>query len=276
VTPEEMEDLNLDEVFGNPENPVRVVQPEVPAQHQEVAQPSQPAEPFLKTRTGTVYKNAEDAANGIEHKDTLIAKLRQEAIERSGFDPLTGQPVVKAAEPIKSYAQDGKRFVEDLAKAAQTNDPNEYTRVQAQLINDVLAPYAPVLASLAKNQAVESVSARNPEIKNFLSSDDYKQTLTQFPLLRDAITASEGNPQAQSNLEQFYEMSFKLAAASKVPEVVRAEAQSTQRPTISSSTLPAVSSSAVSHTSMPSLNSPEGRRALIDQQERAGVMNIRM
>lgn len=276
MTNEELEGLDLDEVFFNPENPVRVVQPEPTAVvTPEPAQPIQAAEPFLKTRTGTVYKNADDAAQGIEHKDQLIARLRQEAIDRSGTDPITGQQVVKAPEPPKSYAQDHKRFIADLSKAATENDSEAYVRVQTQLINDTLAPFAPVLANLAKNQAVESVTAKNPQFREFRNSTEYTETLEKFPLLAGAITQSEGDPQAQSNLEQFYQMTFELASARKVPEVVRAQAQSIPRPTVSSTTLPSLPTTSTT-SATPGLGSSEARKALIEQQERSGVLNMRM
>lgn len=277
MTNEELEDLDLDVVFGNPENPVRVVQPEpvAAATPTEPAQPTQTAEPFLKTRTGTVYKNADDAAQGIEHKDQLIARLRQEAIDRSGIDPINGQPVIKVADQPKSYTQDSKRFIEDLSKAAQANDADGYRNVQQQLINETLAPYAPLLANLAKTQAVESVSAKNPQFREFRNSTDYNETLEKFPLLAGAIAQSEGDPQAQNNLEQFYQMTFELASARKVPEVVRAQAQSIPRPTVSSTALPSLPTTSTTSAN-PGLNTPEARKALIEQQERSGVLNMRM
>lgn len=273
MTNEELESLNLDDVFGNPDlhpsDPnVQVTQPttEVPAQ------PAQPAEPFLKTRTGTVYKNADDAAQGIEHKDALIQKLRQEAIERTGIDPVTGQPVNRNVEVPKSYTQDHKRFIGDLSKAAQANDSEAYARVQAQFVNDVMAPYAPVLATLAKSQAVESVSQSVPEFRQFVGSQDYNETLERHAILKDAIAQSEGNPQATAQLAQLYKLTFELA--SKKPEIVRAQTQPIPRPTVSSVSLPSVPQSG--STAAPDMGTIEGRRAIIEAQERSGVLNMRL
>jgi hypothetical protein len=272
VTNEELENLDLDEVFGNPDlhqpNPNAPVVAQQPTQ--EVAQPAQSAEPFLRTASGTVYKSAEDAAKGVEHKDQLIAKLRQDAIERTGVDPLTGQPVQKTPTPPRSYTQDSKRFIEDLANAAKTNDSDAYARVQAQFIQDVMAPYAPVLVTLAKNQAVESVSKSIPEFRQFIDSTDYSETLNRHPILRDAIQQTELNPSAGDQVAQLYRMTFELA--SKKPEVVRAQAQPIPRPTVSSTSLPSVPQGS---QAAPDMGSIEGRKAIIEQQERAGVMNLR-
>lgn len=273
MTNEELESLNLDDVFGNPD--LHPNDPNAPVATQpptEVAQPSQSVEPFLRTASGTIYKSAEDAAKGVEHKDQLIAKLRQEAIDRTGIDPVTGQPVQRQVAPPKNYTQDSKRFVDDLSKAAQSNNPEEYTRIQQQFVQDVMAPYAPVLATLARTQAVESVSASRPEFRQFLGSEDYNQTLERFPLLKGAIAQSEGNPAASEQLAQFYQMTFELAQ--KKPEVVRTPAvQSTPRPTVSSVSLPSLPANGAA--AAPDMGTVEGRKSLIEAQERAGVLNLR-
>lgn len=272
MTNEELESLSLDDVFGNPDlHPVDPnVQPVIPTQ--EVAQPSQPTEPFLRTASGTIYKSAEDAAKGVEHKDQLIAKLRQEAIDRTGIDPVTGQPVARKVEVPKSYTQDSKRFIDDLANAAKANDSEAYARVQAQFVQDVMAPYAPTLATLAKTQAVESVTQSIPEFRQFMGSSDYNETVERFPLLKDAIAQSEGNPSASAQLTQLYQMTFALA--SKKPEVVRAQAPSIPRPTVSSMSLPSVPQTG--SNAVPDMGTVEGRKALIEAQERAGVLNMRL
>lgn len=273
MTNEELESLNLDDVFGNPDlNASDPNAPAVATQPQEVAPPPQPAAPFLSTRTGTVYKSAEDAAQGIEHKDQLIAKLRQEAIERTGIDPVTGQPVQRKQDPPKNYTQDHKKFIDDLANAAKANDSEAYARVQAQFVQDVMAPYAPVLTTLARTQAVESVAQSVPEFRQFMGSADYNETLERFPLLKDAIAQSESNPAASAQVAQLYRMTFELA--SKKPEIVRAQAQPIPRPTVSSISLPSVPQSG--SNAVPDMGTVEGRKALIEQQERAGVLNMRL
>lgn len=273
MTNEELESLSLDDVFGNPDlspNDPNHPQPVTPTE--PVAPPTQTVEPFLRTASGTVYKSAADAAQGVQHKDELIARLRQEAIERTGIDPVTGQPVNRKQDPPKSYTQDSKKFIEDLANAAKANDSDAYAKVQAQFIQDVLSPWAPALTTLARTQAVESVSQSIPEFRQFMGSDHYKETVEQFPLLKDAIAQSEGNPSASAQLSQLYQMTFALA--SKKPEVVRAAAQPIPRPTVSSTSLPSVPQSG--STAAPDMGTIEGRKALIEQQERAGVLNMRL
>lgn len=273
MTNEELESLNLDDVFGNPDltqTDPNASQPVTPPT--EVAPPPQPAAPFLATRTGTVYKSAEDAAQGIEHKDQLIAKLRQEAIERTGIDPVTGQPVARRQDPPKSYTQDSKKFIEDLANAAKANDSDAYARVQSQFVQDVLAPWAPALTTLARTQAVEKVAQSIPEFRQFMGSTDYNETLERFPLLKDAIAQSESNPAASEQVAQLYQMTFALA--SKKPEIVRAQTQPIPRPTVSSTSLPSIPQSGSNVA--PSMGTVEGRKALIEQQERAGVLDFRL
>lgn len=273
MTNEELESLNLDDVFGNPDltqNDPNASQPVTPPT--EVAQPSQPAEPFLRTASGTIYKSAEDAAQGVQHKDELIARLRQEAIERTGIDPVSGQPVVRRQDPPKSYTQDRKRFIDDLANAAKSNDYDAYGKVQEQFVQDVLSPYAPILATLARSQAVESVSQSIPEFRQFVGSTDYTETLERHPILKDAIATSEGNPSASGQVAQLYRMAFELA--SKKPEIVRAQAQPIPRPTVSSISLPSIPQNG--SNAAPDMGTIEGRKAIIEAQERGGVLNMRL
>lgn len=273
MTNEELENLSLDDVFGNPDlHPSDPNAPSATPAPEPVAQPSQPTEPFLRTASGTVYKSAEDAAQGVQHKDELIARLRQEAIERTGIDPVTGQPVQRKVETPKSYTQDHKRFIDDLSSAAKANDSEAYARVQAQFVNDVMAPFAPVLTTLARSQAVESVSQSIPEFRQFMGSTDYKETMERFPLLRNAIEQSEGNPSASEQLSQLYQMTFALA--SKRPEVVRTPSPTIPRPTVSSISLPSVPQNG--STTAPDMGTIEGRKAIIEAQERSGVLNMRL
>ena len=275
MTNEELENLNWDDYLGDPSNP-NPNQPVVTAEPVvEATPPPQAAEPFLKTRTGSVYKSAEDAAQGIEHKDELIARLRQEAIERTGMDPVSGQPVAKPTTPPKTYQQDPKKFVEDLANAAKVNDAAEYHRVYNQMVTEALSPYAPVMATFAKTQAVEAVAQKSPEFREFYKSNDYTETLSQHQLLRDAIAQGETNPQGGEQLAQLYQMAFAIGQSRKVPEVVRAAAQPTPRPTVTSTSLPSFPGTNGSNAT-PGMGSSEERQALIKQQEGAGVLNMRL
>jgi hypothetical protein len=271
---DEFGEVNLDDVFPNPESTLDPNRASYTPPTTQTAPQVTPEEPFLKTATGTVYKSADDAVKGIEHKDALILKLRQDAIERTGIDPVSGQPVRKETTPV-NYTQDGDRFLTDLAAAAKKGDTSAYTKVQEKFVNDVLAPYAPILSGFAKTQAVEAVAGEISDFRQFLRSDDMKHTLDENPSLRQAIEVAEVNPQAAGQLGEFYKMAYKLNMARKLPEAVRAQTatQTQARPTVSSATSQAPPST-VKHES-PSFDTPEGRRAIIAEQEKRGVMELR-
>jgi len=268
-------DVDLDDAFSNPEpvsNPNAT--PNTPATP-EPPPSTTIEEPFLKTATGTVYKSADDAVKGIEHKDALIQKLRQDAIERTGIDPVTGQPVTKNQAPV-NYTQDGEKFLSDLAAAAKKGDTTAYTKVQEKFVQDVLAPYAPIITGFARTQAVEQVANEISGFREFLRSDDMKQTLEENPSLKQAIEVAEANPAAAGQLGDFYKMAYKLNIARTLPDAVRTQATAPThaRPTVASTTPQAPPSNAVKQ-SAPNLDSPEGRKSLIEQQERLGVADLR-
>lgn len=270
---DDLEDIDLDAAFPNPENvsdPNKQVVPETPP----APQTTTVEEPFLKTATGTVYKSADDAVKGIEHKDALIQKLRQDAIERTGIDPVTGQPVHKDTAPI-NYTQDGDKFLSDLAAAAKKGDTTAYTKVQEKFVQDVLAPYAPIITGFARTQAVEQVANEISGFRDFVRSDEMKQTLEENPPLKQAIEIAEANPAAAGQLGDFYKMAYKLNLARKLPETVRAQhAPTTARPTVASTT-PQPPPSTTVKQSAPALDTSEGRKSLIEQQERLGVADLR-
>lgn len=270
-----IEDLNLDDVFTNPENPQPVTQVQQVVEQPPVQAPVvTPTEPYLKTSTGTVYKSADDAVKGIEHKDALIQKLRDEAIQRTGIDPVTGQPV-RRAESVVDYTKDGTKFLTDLSEAAKKGDPNAYAQVQTKFVQDVMAPYAHLITGAAKSQAEEAVSAKYSDFRQFARSDDYSRTLDENPVLRDSIAAAERDPSQVTYLQSFYDMAYKLNTARKVPEIVKAApAVVTQaRPTVTSSVPPAPPSAV--RTVAPSMETSESRSALIKQFESQGIEDFR-
>ena len=85
-------DYSLDDIFGdNSSTPTT----DVPTPTETPAPlATTPAEPVIKTKTGTVYKTLGDAVEGIEHKDALIAQLRDQVKKNTGADPLTSQTSV--------------------------------------------------------------------------------------------------------------------------------------------------------------------------------------
>lgn len=225
-------------------------------------------QPFLKTSTGTVYKSADDAVKGIEHKDALIAQLRQEATERTGVDPI--KPKV-TTEP-DSYIENPKKYFEDIRKA--TNE-QEVLAVQGRYIQEQLAPYAPLIAGMAKSRAVEEVAAEVPEIQTFLRSAEYQQTLEKYPLLKNSIGIGESNPAAAGDLAQLYRMAYSASAGMNLSKIVQTnsrEAVAETRPTVSSTTTLAPGTQ---RAVAPSMETSQGRKSIIDNQTSRGVLDIR-
>ena len=272
-------DIPLNEAFPNPEvqQSVAPVQAEV-TETQTPVQQETPASPFLSTSTGTVYKSAEEAARGIEHKDSVIARLRSEAIERTGIDPLTGQPVAKpapVAEAPKPYSQNGEQFIKDLADAATAGDMNRYVSIQAKLAQEQTAQFIPMLNEFSINKAVDVVGSKYSDFRTFKNSSAFQETLNDNPALKQAIQYAEANATQASDLKDMYEIAYKLNSARIIPEALRtAPAAQAVRPTTTSTATPAhPQGGRVIET--PNLATNEGRAALIAQQQRAGVMDIK-
>lgn len=266
-------DLTLEEIFGEIEpqgQPTTTTEPEKP---QVTTTESQP---FLKTSTGTVYKTADDAIKGVEHKDSLIAQLRQQLSDATGTDPLRKNQRQPDEGP-KNYHEDKDRFFLDLAKAVEEKDPGRYMEVQSKLIMDTLAPLAPAITNLMRNDAIEAVEREIPDFRKFANSDEFKDTLEHYPLLKGAIDVAERNPQAGNQLPEFYKMVYNVNRGSRVAEIVEQAKNATtpiQRPTVTSTVPPPLNTTNVA--AAPSLDTREGRKALIEQQERAGVLDRRL
>lgn len=267
--------LSLDDIFipsdsaaPNPNTTQVVTQP----------QESQDTETFLKTSTGTVYKTADEAVKGIEHKDALISELRQKLSETNGVDPLRKRtPEVETPGAI-NYVENPKKYFEDLNEAAAQKGPDTEARimaVQAKFVRDNLAPYAGILSNAVKAQAVEQVSSTIPEFNKFLGSEDYSKTLEQYPLLKSSIAISEAHPERSGDLGQLYRMAYEVSNGRNLPKIV--EAQRTQiappqtRPTVSSTP----QTPPVERATQPTLNTSAGRKSLIADQEARGIDNLR-
>lgn len=237
-------------------------------------QPDNPAEPFLKTSTGSVYKSADEAVKGIEHKDALILELRQKLSEQNGVDPLRKRPEVEDPN-LTSYIENPKKYFADLNEAAKTNDEGKILAVQQRFIQENLAPYAGILNSAVKSQAVAQVTSTIPKFNEFLGSDDYKTTLENYPLLKRSIEISESNPQQSGDLGQLYRMAYEVSNGRNLPAIVeanRAQAPLTTRPTVSSSQ-PAPNNG--QRVAQPTMSNADGRKSIISQQEANGVENLR-
>jgi hypothetical protein len=261
-------EFSLDDIFAPDNNSApqnTTVTP--PTDTAPVAEP----EPLLKTSTGTVYKTVDDAVAGIEHKDALIAQLRQQVQEATNVDPLKKKP--ETVDPaLISYVDNPKQYFEDIKSAKSEAD---LLKVQGRFVDERLAPYAPIIASVVKSQAIEGLEREVPKIREFLSSDAYKQTLEAFPLLKTSIGISEQYPERSGDLAQLYLMAVQASAGRALPKVVSPGGSTTPvqtRPTVTSS--PATPPP-TTVTALPSFGSKEGRKAIIEQQEANGVGNLR-
>jgi len=263
---------SLDDIFASTEN--TPVAPQQIDQPQEPVTPTTP-EPFLKTATGTVYNTVDDAITGVEHKDALITQLRQELLQATNVDPLKKKPEPQTVDPnLVSYIDNPKQYFADIKKA-QTEE--EVLRIQQRFVNEQLAPYAPVIASVVKSQAVDSIVSEIPTFRTFLGSQEYKDTLESFPLLKQGIQFSETNPNMAGDLVQLYRMAYDASAGRNMPKTVQASTittpAATARPTVSST--PVTPPPTSSQTAPPSFGNTAGRKAIIEQQEAAGAANLR-
>jgi hypothetical protein len=111
---------------------------------------------------------AEDAAKGVNEKDTLIEQLRQRYALTTGIDPITGKPVGVNGQPQPDqidYTQQPDRYLDDLYNAAKKGGPEAYLDVQQKFIFDSVKPLQPILQKAARDQASESLVAKFRELK---------------------------------------------------------------------------------------------------------------
>jgi len=295
-------DLDWDSLFANPEltpqpapqappaeptpSPAAQPQPTVPA----------PQEFFLDAGTSK-YKTREEAVAGFAEKDKRLQELRQYAIDKTGFDPLTGKEVPKeppASQGPKNFLTDDKAYGDALSKAAEiyakTGDWKPYKEVQRKLAQEaaweLIAPYVPVVQDAAKVKAVHAAATelKDPGLEAFLASDDYKKTLERFPSLKYSIGVAESDPNAMQNLAEFYRMAYGLSSGTKqavtpvVPPAPAAQpAAPAVRPTTPVSTLtpiPAPGAAAQKLTTDELMRSPEGRKRLMEELRAKGVENF--
>jgi len=285
-----------------PETP-QVASPSDPAPVQQADQQtpstsqSLPQAFELKTKTGTVYKSIEDAVSGIEHKDTLISQLRQFAVERTGIDPLTGQPVAQQpqfpsqpqlqpqgngqVQQPKGYVNNPQQYFQDLYQAYANNDPNAYFATQQRLIEEQTqaqyAPYIGMLMEQSKTSAVAKVSNELPGFDKFHNSNSFKETLQAHPSLANAIAVSESNAQYRHQLEDLYKMSFQLHQARTLPELIKQQQaaippQQPVRPTTQQTQLSPPQTITVPRN--PNLTDANQRKAVIEAFEQSGKADV--
>lgn len=253
----------------------------------------EPSKFELKTSTGTVYKTPDDAIKGIEQKDQLINQLRSMVAAVTGEDPLSkagikpGQTTAPA-KPV-SYLQDRRRFAQDLTKAAergqQADDWDPYGNVLGQYVYEIVqsavGPYMPVVQNVGKQQAMAEVAKANPAFREFYDSPEYHKVLEERPKLANFIQFAESQPTLQEELKELYESAYDHAQARKLPELVK-QHQNPVNPTPRMPSQP-VSRPAlhvpdrgqtVAQAAKPSLSTPEGRKAIIEEAERRGLADV--
>jgi hypothetical protein len=216
----------------------------------------------------------DDAKTGIEHKDALIGQLRDQVLKATGQDPL--KPARRQEPEQIDYNRDQDRYFEDLASAVAKKDTKAYMTVQQKLIMDTLGPVAPTIAALSRANAERVVAEQLPEFKGFLGSEDYRNLESQSPLLVDAIRQAELNPAAGAQLPELYRVAYLASRGSRVPEIVQAAqhaapAQVVPRPTVHSGQI--APPSTTTRTTQPSLQTSEGRKALIAGFEQGGLQD---
>lgn len=265
------EGQSLDDIFASTNEPVAPVAA-APAATTGSPAPSTEEQPFLKTSTGTVYKTADDAVAGTEHKDALITQLRQQLLQTTNVDPITRKPSAVEDPTLTTYLDAPQQYFADLKKATTEAD---VLKVQAKFFNEQLAPYAPIFATVVKSQAVDKVASEVPQFRDFLGSQAYQETLTSFPLLKESIQISEAYPERSGDLAQLYRMAFDASVGRNVPKVVQGVSNTPvqTRPTVTST--PATPPPTSTNVAPPSFGTPAGRKSIIEQQEARGVENLR-
>jgi hypothetical protein len=260
--------------------------------------PETPAEPSrweLKTKTGTVYKNPEDAVKGIETKDRTIEQLRSMLAAVTGEDPLSksgAKPgTTNAPKKPVSYLQDEARFAQDLTQAAElgqkTNDWKDYRNVQAQLAYEVVqsavGAYIPVVQKVGRQEAMEQVAKDIPEFRNFYGSQEYQKVLEQRPKLAGYIKTLEGNATMQEDLAEQYLDAWNTHQVKRLAELASKPTPAPQNPTPRTPLQPRTSDFKQEPNdgmrrnnapAKPTMATAAGRKAIIEALEQKGVADV--
>ena len=234
-------------------------------------------EPFLRAPTGTIYKTREAAIEGISQKDALIEQMRQRYRLATGIDPISNQPLNGSTAPQGpvNYAQDPKRFAQEVAASAEevSTNPARYRDTWTKFIMDVLEPVAPIITATAQAQAVERTASEIKDFPEFRRSDAYKRTLDSLPKLKEAIEMSEADMRLQSNLPDLYKMAYLTSKGMQLPEAVQNAAQHPTTPQPIRTTTPTSTPAPAVPTPAPSLDTREGRKAIIEAAKAKNLDN---
>jgi len=288
-------DVNFDDLFpiedGNQPAPQAAGTEQPPA-----SQPQAPVveEDFLKAGS-SIYKTREEAARGIEHKDATIERLRQFAIQQTGYDPLAErqvtQPQATHQQPPTQqqgsqfqYLGNGKRYYEDLSAAVSKGDMDRYEQIQrtynSEVLQSAIGPAAPLLGEVARQRAVREVAKQIPEFQQFVDSDGYREVLDRMPILKNAIQMAENDFNMAPKLSELYQLTYLAHAGSRrngtqAPPVTQVPTTPAARPTTTPSTMTPPSSSTTSVNTPDWARNSEVRKQLIKDSETRGVLDIK-
>jgi len=213
-------DQDWDSLFPNPE--LSASQPQVANPGTNPPQPVQPAAPFLKAGD-TVYNTAEDAATGVAHKDSVIAKYRN-FLASNGLDPnavlkddyrpqaqpqAQPQPQVNNS-PYKHF--NNSNFYDEIAAAATSKDKARYTQLLGEFtqeaIQATLEPWRATLAETSRNRAIRQASTEVPDFQKFIDGPGYKKVVDSFPLYKEMVQIGENDPVAAQRLPEVYKSMY--------------------------------------------------------------------
>jgi hypothetical protein len=218
-------DQDWDSLFPNPELQ-SASQPQVASGTQPQQQPQATQnQPFLKAGE-TVYNTAEDAAAGVAHKDSVIAKYR-DFLAQNGLDPnavlknevQTIQRPQAQQEPAKpsQYKYYGNpNFFDEVADAAAKRDRARYEQLMSAhsreaanaAIQEVLAPWQTTLAETNRFRAIRQATTEVPEFQKFIEGPGYKKVLDTFPLYKEMVQIGENDPVAAQRLPEVYKSMY--------------------------------------------------------------------
>jgi hypothetical protein len=219
-------DKDWDSLFPNPELPAsqpQVANPGTTPQQQPQA--PQPDQPFLRAGD-TVYNTAEDAANGVAHKDAVIAKYRN-FLAQNGLDPnaLLKDEFQRTpqASPQPQPPQDSKYkyignpdFFEQVSQAATSRDKVQYEKlmtahareVAQAAIQEMIDPWRATLAETNRTKAIRQATTEVPSFGNFIDGPGYKKVMDSFPLYKEMVQIGENDPVAAQRLPEVYKSMY--------------------------------------------------------------------
>lgn len=243
---------------------------------------SAPAPEFFLKAGNSVYKTAEDAATGVQHKDSLISRYRGYLTEQ-GIDPDTFQTKPKVAEPTPNdpfvYLNKGSKYFDDLSAAVAKRDPLEYERVQRTYNQEIMqaqfGSLGPLISDVAQQRAARVVSQEAPGFNEFISSESYKEVRAKLPILDSAIKNAESNYALADQLPQLYQMAFLIAQGRVKPEPLTSTAPAVNPPTARQTSTPSTMTPPV--PSGPTTNWAQDtsqRKQLIKDMEARGIRDM--